>query len=221
MLYFSSADDPEVIAREKLQRAIKAAQALTNIENQLGLGPSTIENKTEKLEKQLKDEEKNFKKLADQTEDNNKRQKFVKLEKVADEDVNEAESILKFIVKLEAAKYLAKERAHEELETAQKNKIVSNPHMFLGPPLAFPPQPQVAGYFGGVSQPAYQPVMPSYTPSYPPQMFQGMSPPSMAAAPSSVLSPVSLAAQAPYQPSYQDNAELQKINASECMVSCR
>lgn len=140
----------------------------------------------------------------------------MKLEKVADEDVSEAESILKFIVKLEAAKYLAKERAQEELETAQKNKIASNPQMFLGAPLTFPPQPQAAGYFGGVSQPAYQPVMPSYTTSYPPQMFQGMGPPSMASPPSSVLSPASLAGPAPYQPSFQDNAELQRINASEC-----
>lgn len=220
ILCFSSSDDPEVIAREKLQRAIKAAQALTKIENQLGLGPSTIENKTEKLEKQLKDEEKNFKKLADQTEDKDKKQKFEKLEKVADEDVNEADSILKFIVKLEAAKYLAKERAAEELEAAQKNKIASSPQMFLGPPLAFPPQPQVAGYFGGATQPAYQPMMPSYTASYPPQMFQGMSPPSMAFAPSSAPSPVSLAGLTPYQPSYQDNAaELQRIKESECRVA--
>lgn len=123
------------------------------------------------------------------------------------------------IVKLEAAKYLAKERAQEELDTAQKNKIASSPQMILGQPFAYPPQ--APGFFGGVSQPAYQPVMPSYTASYPPQMFQGMSPPSVSSAPSS-LSPASLAgptnAAPPYQPGYQGNTELQPINASECMV---
>lgn len=198
---------------------MKAAKALSNIENQLGLNPSTVEHKTEKLEKQLKDEEKNFKQLADQTDDKDKKQKFVKLEKVADEDVNEAQSILKLIVKLEAAKYLAKERAQEELDAAQKNKIASTPQMVLGQPFTYPPQ--APGYFGGMSQPAYQPMMPAYTASYPPQMFQGMSPPSVGSAPS-VLSPASLAgptsATPPYQPSYQGNTELQPINPSECVM---
>ena len=218
--FFCSLDDPVVIAREKLQRAIKAATALSNIEKQLGLNPSTVEHKTEKLEKQLKDEEKNFKQLADQTENKDKKQKFVKLEKVADEDVNEAQSILKLIVKLEAAKYLAKERAQEELDTAQKNKIASAPQMVLGQPFTYPPQ--TAGYFGGVPPPAYRPMMPAYMANYPPQMFQGMSSPSVGPAPS-MFSPASLVGPTntapPYQPSYQGNTELQPINASECVVS--
>ena len=219
MFLFASLDDPVVIAREKLQRAIKAAKALSNIENQLGLNPSMVEHKTEKLEKQLKDEEKNFKQLADQTENKEKKRKFIKLEKVADEDVNEAQSILKLIVKLEAAKYLAKERAQEELDTAQKNKIASTPQMVFGQPFTYPPQ--ATGYFGGLSQPAYQPMMPAYTASYPPQMFQGMSPLSVGSGPG-VLSPTSLAGPTnvapPYQPSYQGNTEVQPINPSECVV---
>lgn len=123
------------------------------------------------------------------------------------------------IVKLEAAKYLAKERAQEELDTAQKNKIASSPQMFLGQPFTYPPQ--APRYFGGVSQPAYQPMMPAYTAGYPPQMFQGISPPSVSSTPS-LLSPASLAGPTnmapPYQPSYQGNTELQPINASECVV---
>jgi len=119
------------------------------------------------------------------------------------------------IVKLEAAKYLAKERAQEELDSAQKNKIASTPQMALGQPFAYPPQ--APGYFGGMSQPAYQPMMPTYTASYPPQVFQGMSPPSVGPAPS-VLSPASLAgatnAALSYQPGYQGNTELQSINPS-------
>ncbi|XP_022781681.1 proteoglycan 4-like isoform X1 [Stylophora pistillata] len=208
-------DDPVVVAREKLQRAIKAAKALSNIENELGLSPMTIEDKTKNLENQLKDEEKSFKKLADQTEDKQRKQKFVKLEKVADEDVNQAESILKLIVKLEAAKYLAKERAHEDLVRAQKDKIASTPQMYLGPPLSYPPE--AAGYFGGVTQPAYQTVMPSYTASYQPQTFQAVAPPSMAPATTSELLPPSLPAPsnvAPLStPHYQDNTELQRINS--------
>ena len=133
--------------------------------------------------------------------------------------MNEAESILKLIVKLEAAKYLAKERAQEELGTAQKNKIASTPQMVLGQPFTYPPQ--APGYFGGMPQQAYQPMMPAYTASYPTQMFQGMSPPSMGPAPS-VLSPASLAGPTntapPYQPSYQGGTELQSINSSECVV---
>ena len=206
-----------VVAREKLQRAIKAAKALSNIENELGLSPKTIEDKTKNLENQLKDEEKNFKKLADQTEDSQKKQKFVKLEKVADEDVNQAESILKLIVKLEAAKYLAKERAHEDLVRAQKDKIASTPQMYLGSPLSYPPE--AAGYFGGVSQPAYQPVMPSYTGSYQPQMFQTVAPPSMAPALTSEPPPPRLPAHANVgplpQPNHQDDTELQRINSSK------
>ena len=206
-----------VVAREKLQRAIKAAKALSNIENELGLSPKTIEDKTKNLENQLKDEEKNFKKLADQTEDSQKKQKFVKLEKVADEDVNQAENILKLIVKLEAAKYLAKERAHEDLVRAQKDKIASTPQMYLGSPLSYPPE--AAGYFGGVSQPAYQPVMPSYTGSYQPQMFQAVAPPSMAPALTSEPPPSSLPAHANVgplpQPNHQDDTELQRINSSK------
>ena len=127
--------------------------------------------------------------------------------------MNEAESILKLIVKLEAAKYLAKERAQEELDTAQKNKIASTPQMVLGQQFPYPPQ--APGYFGGMSQPAYQPMMPTYTASYPPQMYQGMSSPSVGSAPS-VLSPASFAgptnAAPPYQPGYQGNTELQSIN---------
>lgn len=177
----------------------------------------TVENKTANLESELKNEEKNFKKLADGVQDPTKKAKFVKLEKDADEDVNKAENILKLIVKLEAAKYLAKERAQEDLQKAERRKLASTPPMIYGQPLSYPPQ--AAGYFGGVQQPAYQPMIQSYTTSYQPQMFQGMSPPSIASAPSTILSPASMAGQtsaAPsYQPSYQDDTEIQRINASE------
>ena len=205
MLFFNSlfVDDPVEIAREKLQRAVKAAQALSGIEKELGLEPSTIENKTAKLETELHSEEKNFKKLADEAQDPAKRAKFNKFEKDADEDVKKAENILKLIVKLEAAKYLAKERAQEDLEKAEKRKMAS--------------MPQVAGYLGGIQQPVYQPAMQSYTASYQPQMFQGTSP-NMASAPNSMLSPSRLtvpSATAPvYQPTYPDNAEIQKISSS-------
>lgn len=206
------------IAREKLQRAIKAAQALSGMEKELGLNPSTIEDKTSRLETELKGEEKNFKKLADEAQDPTKKAKFVKLEKDADNDVNKAENILKLIVKLEAAKYLAKERAQEEFDKAQKRKLASMPPtMILGQPASYPPH--AAGYFEGVQQPAYQPMIPSSTASYQPQMFQGMSPPSLASPPNTMLSPVSLAGPTnvvpPYQPVYQDNTEIQRINASE------
>lgn len=217
LLFFNSlfVDDPVEIAREKLQRAVKAAQALSGIEKELGLEPSTIENKTAKLETELHSEEKNFKKLADEAQDPAKRAKFNKFEKDADEDVKKAENILKLIVKLEAAKYLAKERAQEDLEKAEKRKMASMPQAVLGQPLSYPPQ--VAGYLGGIQQPVYQPAMQSYTASYQPQMFQGTSP-NMASAPNSMLSPSRLtvpSTTAPvYQPTYQDNAEIQKISSS-------
>ena len=217
LLFFHSlfVDDPVEIAREKLQRAVKAAEALSGMEKELGLEPSTIESKTSKLETELQGEEKNFKKLADETQDPAKRVKFNKFEKDADEDVKKAENILKLIVKLEAAKYLAKERAQEDLEKAEKRKMASKPQSVLGQPLSYPPQ--VAGYLGGIQQPVYQPAMQSYTASYQPQMFQGTSP-SMASAPNSMLPPASLTVSpktAPvYRPTYPDNAEIQKINSS-------
>lgn len=217
LLFYNSlfVDDPVEIAREKLQRAVKAAQALSSIEKELGLEPSTIENKTAKLETELHSEEKNFKKLADEAQDPAKRAKFNKFEKDADEDVKKAENILKLIVKLEAAKYLAKERAQEDLEKAEKRKMASMPQAVLGQPLSYPPQ--VADYLGGIQQPVYQPAMQSYTASYQPQMFQGTSP-NMASAPNSMLSPSRLtvpSATAPvYQPTYPDNAEIQKISSS-------
>ena len=215
LLYFS-VEDPVEIAREKLQRAIKAAQALSGIEKELGLNPATIENKTSKLETELKSEETNFKKLADETQDQQKKAKFVKLEKDADDDVNKAENILKLIVKLEAAKFLANERAKQDLAKAQKRKMAFMPTAILGQPLSYPSQP--AGYFGGIQQPIYQPPMQSYTASFQPQMFQGMSP-SMTSVPSNTLFPAGIAGPTnvapPYQPGYQDNAEIQSINASK------
>lgn len=48
--------------------------------------------------------------------DKDKKQKFVKFEKVVDEDVNEVESILKLIVKFEVVKYLVKEWVQEEFD---------------------------------------------------------------------------------------------------------
>ena len=175
------------------------------------MNPSIIENKTTKLESELKNEEKNFKKLADDAQDKPKKRKFVKLEKEADDDVHTAENILKLIVKLEAAKYLAKERAQEDLDKAQKRKLASMPPVMVGQPLLFPPQDN--GYFGGVQQPAYQPVIPPYTASYQPQMFQGMSPPSTVLSPASLAAPTNAAPQ--FQTAYKDNMEIQRINASE------
>lgn len=131
--------------------------------------------------------------------------------------MNKAENILKLIVKLEAAKFLAKERAQKDLEEAEKRKLASNPAMILRQPPSYPLQ--AAGYYGGVQQPTYQPIMQSYTTNYPTQMFQGIRPPSMTFAPSAMLSPASFGGQVsttpPYQPASQDDMEIQRINASE------
>lgn len=188
------ADDPVEMAREKLERAIKAAQALTGIEQELGLNPSTIENKTTNLESELKSEEKTFKKMADESQDATKKTKFIKLEKDADDDMNKAENILKLIVNLEAAKFLAKQRAQDNLEEAEKRKLASSPPVILGQPVTYS-VPQTVGYFGGVQQPVYQPMLQSYMADYQPPTFQDMTSPSMASAPSTMLSPSELASQ--------------------------
>ncbi|XP_068762673.1 uncharacterized protein [Montipora capricornis] len=209
-------DDPVEMAREKLERAIKAAQALTSIEQELGLNPSTIENKTTNLESVLKSEEKTFKKMADESQDATKKTKFIKLEKDADDDMNKAENILKLIVNLEAAKFLAKQRAQDNLEEAEKRKLASSPPAILGQPVAYS-VPQTVGYFGRVQQPVYQPMLQSYMAGYQPPTFQGMTSPSIASAPSTMLSPSDLASPTstvpPYQPAYQDEREIQSINA--------
>lgn len=197
------------IARGKLERALKAAQALTNIEKELGLNPSTIENKTAKLESELKGEEKTFKQMEDKTHNASKKAEFVKLEKDVDDDMNNAQNILKLIVNLEAAKFLAKQRAQDDLEKAEKRKLGSSPPMILGQPVAYPPP--TSGYFGGVQQPAYQPMVQSYIAGYQPQMYQGMGALSMASSPNSMLP----TAVSPYQSAYQDDLELQRINSSE------
>ena len=202
-------DDPVEIARGKLERALKAAQALTNIEQELGLNPSSIENKTAKLESDLKGEEKAIKKIEGKTHDASKKGEFVKLEKDVDDDMNNAQNILKLIVNLEAAKFLAKQRAQDDLEKAEKRKLASSPPMILGPPVAYPPP--TSGYFGGVQQPAYQPMIQSYIAGYQPQMYQGISAPSMASSPNSMLSTTV----PPYQPAYQDELELQRINSGK------
>lgn len=160
-------DNPIGQAQEKLQHAINAAKALTSIEKELGTDPSIIEEKTEQLKGQLSSEMKNVDELASQQNDPLKRSKYNKMKKTAKEDMSEAQSILSLIVRLEAAKYFAKERARQKLKQAERNHISTAPSV----PMMSPVSPESA--MPHLAQnPPYYPMFPSYispyqSPSYP------------------------------------------------------
>ena len=153
------AEDPVVEAQKKLENSIRAAKALTNIEKELGTDPAFIEQKTGKLKKELGSEMKNINKLESQQDEPSKKSKYKNMKDVVKEDMKEAQSILSLIVKLEAAKYLANERARQKLVQVQRNRINKTPP--LPAVSAVPPQPT------NQFQPPYMPPMlPSYVSSY-------------------------------------------------------
>ena len=169
-------------AKAKLQNALRAAKALGGIEKEMGLDPNAIEQKTAHLKDDLAKEEQKYKEeeLSDDIEQD-KRAKLKQYSEYAKKDMKEADSILSLIVKLEAAKYIAAERAREELQKAERSQIQSAP---VAPPSAVYPAPPANGPYQAPYQSSY---MPQYQPQFAPSTLAQQSPFS----PSSPLGPYS------------------------------
>ncbi|XP_032236747.2 proteoglycan 4 [Nematostella vectensis] len=147
-------DDKVAQAKAKLQHAEKASDVLTSMEKEMGLDPSTAEEKTKNLTSVLKDEMSKFKDLINKQDDSVKKEKFEKLEKLAEEDVKGTNDVMKLIVELEVAKYFAKQRARQKLELAVRDRI-NNP----------PSRPYASQFADAPPVSPYGPMM-GYMPQY-------------------------------------------------------
>lgn len=156
-------------AKEKLKNAEVASDALTNIEKEMGLDPSVAPEKTKNLTSALHSEIQKFNDIISQQNDDVKKSKFKKLEKLAEEDVNGANDVMKLIVELEVAKFFAKHRARKKLEVVLRNKITNPP----SPPV--PAAPAAPG-FAGMGQFQNQAGMADFMPQIQEQNFNSPNP---------------------------------------------
>ena len=190
-LFFVSSEEQVIHAKAKLQNAVEASDALTSIEKEMGLNPAGAPANTRNLTTALHSEIDKFKDIISKQNDDVKKSKFKKLEKLAEEDVKGANSVMRLIVELEVAKFFAKHRARKKLELALRDRITTPPS---------PPQYQApagtTGYggtgYGGMEMNPYQGSM-----SY---QDQSLDTPNPYAAYTAPQAPVALPQSVPFQP---------------------
>lgn len=133
----------------------------------MGLDPNAIEQKTIHLKDDLSKEMTKYR--EEELSDDMNEEKRAKLKQYSDfakKDMKEADSILSLIVKLEAAKYIAAERAREELQKAERSQIHSPPVLPQSPSYIAPtPVGPVQSPYQSPDQPQYHPQMVPSTPA--------------------------------------------------------